>query len=184
MILMVNGAFGVGKSTVARLLRQALPGSVVYDPEWAGSVLMRLPAWIGLQGAGTDDFQDIALWRRSAVAGTKLFHRVARGPVIVPMAFSRRDYFDEIVAGMRALDSDLRIYCLRADMSTLLERLEGRGERLERGKDEWVVRKARACVDAHEDAHFGEPVDTERVPADAVARDILMRMGHSTDPRA
>ncbi len=38
MIVMINGSFGVGESTVAKLLRKALAGSVVYDPEWAGRV--------------------------------------------------------------------------------------------------------------------------------------------------
>ena len=60
MIVIINGSFGVGKTTVARLLRSALSGSVIYDPEWAGSALVRLPAWVRLQGAGTDDFQNIA----------------------------------------------------------------------------------------------------------------------------
>ena len=58
MILIINGAFGVGKTTVAALLHRALPGSMIYDPERVGSVLMRLPSWIHLRGRGTDDFQD------------------------------------------------------------------------------------------------------------------------------
>jgi chloramphenicol 3-O-phosphotransferase len=177
MILLINGAFGVGKTTVAGVLRRHLPGSVVYNPEWAGSVLMRLPSWVRLRGAGTDDFQDIELWRRSVVAGTKLFRAVTRGPVIVPMAFSRRDYFDEIVAGLRGLDGSLKVYCLRAPMATILARLERRGEKIAGAEREWVVRKARACVEAHEDAYFGEPVDTEAASATEVAREIIERLG-------
>src|SRR5688500_4339635 len=98
MIVMINGSFGVGKSTVANLLRRAFPGSAVYDPEWAGLILRRLPKWAKLKGSGTDDFQDIDLWRKSTVAGTKLFRFFASGPIIVPMTFSRRAYFDEVVA--------------------------------------------------------------------------------------
>ena len=101
MIVAINGSFGVGKTTVAKLLCKRLPGSVKYDPEWAGLILIRLPKWIGLEGSGTDDFQNIGLWRRSAVAGVRLFRRLASGPVIVPMTFSRRDYFDEVVTGIR-----------------------------------------------------------------------------------
>src|ERR1044071_5586680 len=111
MVLMLNGSFGVGKSTVARLLRGALKGSLIYDPEWAGSVLMRLPAWVGLKGAGSDDFQNIELWRRSAIQGVRLFRRLARGPVIVPMTFSSRAYFDEVTEGLRRHDAELRAFC-------------------------------------------------------------------------
>src|SRR5262245_62039840 len=97
MIVLINGSFGVGKTTIAKLLRNSLPGSAIYDPEWVGFVLRRLPKWIKLKGAGSDDYQDIVLWRRSAVAGVRLFRLFASGPIIVPMAFSRRDYFDEII---------------------------------------------------------------------------------------
>ncbi len=59
MIVMLNGSFGVGKTTVAKLLCQALPGSAIYDPEWVGYILKRLPKGMPLKGSGTDDYQDI-----------------------------------------------------------------------------------------------------------------------------
>src|SRR5215510_9250810 len=98
MIVMINGAFGVGKSTVAALLRDALPGSKIYDPERVGFVLRRLPGWIRLRGSGTGDYQDIDLWRRSVVAGVRLVRCISPGPVIVPMTFTHRPHFDEITA--------------------------------------------------------------------------------------
>src|SRR5262245_33948031 len=52
MILMINGSFGVGKTTIAKLLRASLPGSAIYDPEWAGFIFRRLPKWIKLKGSG------------------------------------------------------------------------------------------------------------------------------------
>jgi predicted kinase len=129
MIVMLNGSFGVGKSTVAKLLRDALTGSAIFDPEWAGIAMMRLPRWIKLKGSGTGDFQDINLWRRSAVAGVRLFRLFASGPVIVPMTFSRRDYFDEIVKGLRRLDLELKVFCLKASLPTVEKRLVARGTR-------------------------------------------------------
>jgi hypothetical protein len=177
MILIINGAFGVGKTTVAGLIRRAVPGSLVYDPELAGWALKRLSRWIHMRGAGTDDFQDIELWRKSAIAGARLVRVVARGPVVVPMAFSRRDYFDEVVAGMSVLDSTVRVFCLRAGMPTILGRLAMRGDDTSGDGSEWVVRKARACIIAHEDEHFGEPIDAEQRSAREVAQEILDRLG-------
>ncbi len=158
MIVMLNGSFGVGKSTVAKLLRRAIPGSVVYDPEWAGSVLMRLPRGM-FEGSGTDDFQDIVLWRKSIVAGVKLFRLAASGPIIVPMTFSNRHYFDEVVDGIRKNDSTTHLYCLRAPLAVLTERLSRRII----GSDEmaWVTRRNIECARAHRDPHFGEPIETE-----------------------
>lgn len=176
MIVIINGSFGVGKTTVANLLRHALPGSVLYDPEWAGLVLMRLPKWIGLTGSGTDDFQDLALWRRSAVAGTRLFRAFASGPVIVPMAFSRRDYFDEIITGIQGLDPELKVFCLKASISTIKRRLVGRGAKIEGPEAKWIARRVSECVEAHGDPHFGEPVETEGRGAREVAQDICRRL--------
>jgi broad-specificity NMP kinase len=176
MIVMINGSFGVGKTTVAKLLRDALKGSAIYDPEWAGIALMRLPRWVRLKGAGTEDFQNIGVWRRSAVAGVRLFRLFTSGAVIVPMTFSRRDYFDEIVVGLRHLDPELRVFCLKAGLPTIKERLVGRGTSIEGTGAEWIARRIIECAEAHRDAHFGEPVETEDRTANEVAGDILTRL--------
>lgn len=176
MIVMINGSFGIGKTTVAKLLRNSLPGSIIYDPEWAGSVLMRLPKSIKLQGSGTDDFQDIDLWRRSAVAGARLFRLFASGPVIVPMTFSRRDYFDEVVMGLKRLDPELRVFCLKAGLATIRKRLVQRKTQIEGPGSEWIARRIIECVEAHHDLYFGEPIDTEDRSARQVAEEIIQRL--------
>jgi hypothetical protein len=176
MIILINGSFGVGKTTVAKLLRRSLPGSAVYDPEWVGFILRRLPKWIKLNGSGSDDYQDIALWRRSTVAGVRLFRSLVSGPVIIPMAFSLRNYFDEVITGIEPLDSELRVFCLRASLATLKKRLVERGTRIEGPGSEWITRRLIECVEAHSDPHFGEPVDTENRSTLEVAEDLIKRL--------
>jgi len=173
---MINGSFGVGKTTVAKLLRGSLPGSAIFDPEWAGFFLRRLPRWIKLKGSGSDDYQDIALWRRSSVAGVRLFRLFVSGPVIVPMAFSRRDYFDEVITGIEPLDPELRVFCLKASLASLKKRLVDRGTNIEGPGSEWITRRIIECIEAHNDPHFGEPVDTENRSALEVAEDIIKRL--------
>ncbi|MCA1632052.1 MAG: tunicamycin resistance protein [Acidobacteria bacterium] len=173
MIILINGSFGVGKTTVAKLLRGSFPGSVLYDPEWPGLVLMRLPKWIKLKGSGTDDFQHVDLWRKSAVAGVRLFRLFASGPVIVPMTFSHRAYFDEVVTSLKRLDPELKVFCLRASLPTVRRRLVGRGTKIEGRGSEWIARRIVECADAHRDPHFGEPVDTEDRSAREVAEEII-----------
>lgn len=176
MIVVLNGSFGIGKTTVARLLRKAFRGSILYDPEWAGLVLMRLPKWTRLKGAGTDDFQDIHLWRRSAVAGIRLFRVLSTGPVIIPMTFSHRAYFDEVVTGLRAVDFDVRVFCLKASLTTVKRRLIERGVKIDGPGSEWMARRIVECADAHCDSHFGEFIDTENRSAREVADDIRERL--------
>ncbi|MBW2415202.1 MAG: hypothetical protein JRG76_11905 [Deltaproteobacteria bacterium] len=65
MIVLLNGAFGIGKTTVARGLRARMPGSGIFDPEMIGFVLRRLP------GVRVNDYQDLAAWRLLTVAGAR-----------------------------------------------------------------------------------------------------------------
>ena len=175
MILLINGSFGVGKTTVGRILRQRIAGSRLYNPEWAGSVLMRLP--VKFKGSGTDDFQDIGLWRKSVVGGIKIFRLIARDTVIVPMTFYRQDYLDEIVGEIRKFDSEVRIFCLQARFETILKRLEKRGEKIEDGESNWSVRKTKECIAAHKDENFGEAINTNEQNASEVADEILEKLG-------
>ena len=176
MIVMLNGSFGVGKTTTARLLRDALPGSTIYDPEWVGSALMRLPTWIKLKGRGTDDFQDIGWWRKSAVMGTKLFRVFNSGAIIVPMTFTDRDYFDEVSRGLKEIDPELRVFCLKASLPTIRRRLVGRESKTGGTEAEWLARRIVECADAHRDPHFGEPVDTEDRTAPQVTAQIIEKL--------
>jgi hypothetical protein len=177
MIVMINGSFGVGKTTIAKLLRSSLPGSVIYDPEWVGFILNRLPRWIKLNSSGSwDDYQNIVLWRRSTVAGVRLFGLFVSGAIIVPMAFSNRAYFDEVVTAIRHFDSEFRVFCLKASVATVKKRLAERGTKVEGPGSEWIARRIGECVEAHQDTHFGEPVDTEGHSARHVADDILKRL--------
>jgi AAA domain len=176
MIVMINGSFGVGKTTISKLLRRSLPGSAIYDPEWVGFVLRRLPKWVKLNGSGSDDYQDIALWRKSAVAGVGLFRLCASGAVIVPMAFSRRDYFDEVITGIEPLDPQLRVFCLKASLATVKKRLVERGTNIEGPGTEWIGRRIIECVEEHNDPYFGESINTENRSAREVADDIIKRL--------
>jgi chloramphenicol 3-O-phosphotransferase len=179
MVVLINGSFGVGKTTVAKLLRRALARSVIYDPEWFGFVLKRIPKRIYPENSKPDDFQHSKLWRASVAQGVRLFRLFGRGTVIVPMAFCDRGYFDEVVAGVTRFDRDLKIFCLRASLETIKQRLVGRGDLTEGAGSEWIARRIVECVEAHRDSHFGEPVETEnRTPAE-ICEEIVLRLGQS-----
>ena len=173
---MINGSFGVGKTTIANLLRAALSGSAIYDPEWAGMGLMHLAKWIKLKGSGTDDFQDLNLWRKSAILGTRLFRFFNSGPVLVPMTFSHRAYFDEVITGLKEVDPELRVFCLRASLPTVKKRLAERGTSVAGTEAAWIAGRNAECADAHRDPHFGEPVETEDRTAREVVAEILNKI--------
>jgi predicted kinase len=174
LVILLNGAFGVGKTTVARRLVARLPGSALYDPERIGYVLRRLPGFVPLRGRGTDDFQDLDLWRRLTVSFGRLGLRL-RPTLVVPMAFSNRAHLDEIRAGLAAVDARVLHFCLTARLAVVEARLR------ERGAAPWCFRRAAECCEAHADPFFAEQVATDDRTPDEVADRIAARIRERAD---
>ena len=62
---MINGAFGVGKTTVANKLLEELDNFMLFDPEEVGFMLQQvIPDDIKKLNEQTDNFQDLEMWRQ------------------------------------------------------------------------------------------------------------------------
>lgn len=157
MFVLLNGSFGIGKTTLAKRLARAVPGAAISDPEHVGYVLQRLPApLLGLKSK-PGDYQDMALWRRLIVTQARLTHWRAR-VVIVPMAFTDRGYFSALEEGLGKTAPVLKL-CLVASLSVVRARLDGRAAAEGRALGEFEIRRSAECVAAHEDSFFGLPLD-------------------------
>ena len=155
MILLLNGAFGIGKTTVARLLVKRLPRAVLFDPELIGIPLQRITR--------VADFQDLRVWRWLTLAAlriTRLFFR----NVVVPMAISNPAY---LIRGR-----DIVHVCLVAPPEVVRERLARRG----RDAGAWEHRRAEECCIAHRGPEFARQVNAERSPEE-IADEILRHAG-------
>lgn len=157
MILLLNGAFGIGKTTVARALVARLPRGVLFDPELIGMALQRVRR--------VDDFQDLALWRRLTIAGLRAT-RLVWPNVVVPMAFSNLAYLDEVRDGLRRFEPRVLHVCLVAPLAVVEERLRSRKA------EAWAFRQAAECCRAHARDEFAVHIDATRTPEE-IAGEIL-----------
>jgi predicted kinase len=169
MFVLINGSFGIGKTTVARELRALLPGSVIYDPEPVGVVLQRICL------RPISDFQNLRLWRYLTIAVPRGIAGVRR-PVIIPMTFSDIGYLEEIRAGLAASGQPVLHFCLTAPLAVVRQRLRDRGEPMEQSRWAWVHRRAAECCSAHRSAAFATHVAAESRPPSAVAADLAERV--------
>jgi hypothetical protein len=187
VIVFINGAFGIGKSTVASSLRRRLPRSAIFDPELVGFVLRPLPAWVPLAGRGTGDFQDMPSWRRFSILGIRAA-RAVRENVIVPMAFSNLAYLEQFLRGVERFDPVVRHFCLVAPLPVVLGRLAKRGADLADRDGVWQIRRARECCDAHQKREFAQHVSAEHRDPGEIASEIVDRISqasrdaHALDP--
>ncbi|MFB6557471.1 MULTISPECIES: AAA family ATPase [Streptomyces] len=179
MIIWINGAFGSGKSTLAAGLHQALPGSVVADPEDIGDLLRRTLS--GHPGR-LRDYQDYPAWRRLTTAYIGEIADHTGGYVIVPMTVLNPAYAAEMFAPLRSspglvhlvLHADPDVLGARIDSSEEFPGDEARSEAVR------AYRRRRApdfAAAAAAGMHAGDRViDTSDLPADAVLQAALSHL--------
>jgi gluconate kinase len=119
VIIWLNGAFGAGKTTLAKELHRRLPDAVVYDPEQVGRML-----WEWLPPGG--DFQHLPSWRELVVATALSLRRHHADTLIVPMSLIRDAYRAEILGGLADAGEEVLPVFLDADAGVLRERLNAR----------------------------------------------------------
>ncbi|MBI4639686.1 MAG: AAA family ATPase [Candidatus Tectomicrobia bacterium] len=175
MIIMINGAFGVGKTLIAEHLASILPNSMLYDPEEVGYMVRKITEGIRAGAEDTDDFQDIELWRTLTVDVAEQLHKKYKRTLIIPMTLAYLPYFRDIRAGFSRIDPALYHFCLTASVETIHERLEKRGDM----KGSWSFQQTSRCVQAFWSSEFAEHIDTEIRSLQGVVDIILNRVPFS-----
>lgn len=155
MFVLLNGSFGIGKTTTARALIAQLASASIYDPEPLGIAMQRASAWLGR--GRVEDFQDLPSWRRLIPWAARWRHR-AFDIVIVPMAFSNLAYFEGLADALSASAPVLKL-CLVAPVEVVRARLEARALAEGTAVDTWALRRADDCCQAHRAPAFGHPID-------------------------
>lgn len=170
MIIMINGAFGVGKTTTAQALNEELANSMIYDPELVGGMLRHiLPNDIKRAEATTGDFQDFVLWKELTVEMARRLVQHYQLHLIVPMTIRKPEYFDYIYNGFKSIDEQTYHFCLTASKETIHKRLKERGEQ----EGNWCFYQTDKCLDAYEKYNFGREIATENVNVETIIKFIL-----------
>ncbi|MEZ5558223.1 MAG: AAA family ATPase [Pseudomonadales bacterium] len=172
-VVLINGSFGVGKTTVARLVAARRAGTALFDPERIGYVLRRLPAWLPGSAKALDDYQDSPSWRRLVAFCAVRLARWRRSDLLVPMCFARKDYVDELAQAVRASGLDWVEICLTAELQIIYGRLRERGAFAVADGGAWLERKAAAACAAHAAPGYGIRIATDRLMPDETAARVL-----------
>jgi len=165
VIIWLNGAFGVGKSTVAEEMNRRLKESFIYDPEQAGYFLWdNFPEEMKRKG----NFQHIPLWREINYCVLKHINDHYSGVVIVPMTIYIRQYYDEIAGRLLRYGVSISPFILCASRQTIRNRLVvGRSD----AEDGWGARHIDRCLDAFETDIPGDKIITDDKSVEEVAEE-------------
>lgn len=170
---MINGAFGVGKTTIANTLQNEIEHSMIYDPEEIGYMLRNvIPIDIKRTESITGDFQDLELWKELTVNVAKRLITKYKINLIVPMTIRKIEYFRFIYNGFKSIDDQTYHFCLSASKETIYERLRLRGE--EEGN--WCFQQTDKCLEAYNQYDFGEYIDTEKASIIEIIQEIKEKL--------
>lgn len=171
MIVFINGPFGVGKTTAAKLLVEELPNAMLYDPEEVGYLLRSVLSSIEEH----HDFQDYSLWPKMVVefAG-HLVNEYGRD-LIIPMTLTDRGRFEYIVSGLREIDSNLHLFRLTASEGELRRRILSRPD--SEGGHEWCLSHVESGLKSARDPAFGAEINTDGRMPEEVAAEMLSSIG-------
>lgn len=171
MIIMINGAFGVGKTTISQLLNEQLENSMIFDPEEVGFMLRNiLPDYIKQIEKENGDFQNLHLWKKLTVQMAEVLIKKYNMTLIVPMTIWKEEIFTFIKEGFKGIDQATYHFCLTASEEIIHKRLRNRGE--EEGN--WCFQQTSKCLHAFETHNFDVYINTEnRSPKEIVERMLI-----------
>ncbi|WP_432575067.1 AAA family ATPase [Kineococcus sp. SYSU DK005] len=121
MIVWINGAHGVGKSTTSALVQQLVPGSRVLNAEKVGETLMDITPSLPTSG----NFQHWPPWRTLVVETAHRVLQYTGGVLVMPMTVLVQAYWREISEGLADHGIGVRHFVLHADQDTLRARIVG-----------------------------------------------------------
>jgi len=118
VIVWINGTFGVGKTTTARLVQHAVPKVRFWDPEEVGVMLRTVVSDIVVR-----DFQDWSAWRDVVVATGHAVVNQTGQDLVAPQTVLQRQYMQQIADGFAAHSLKLFHVLLDAPTECLRERI-------------------------------------------------------------
>ncbi|MEV4711836.1 AAA family ATPase [Micromonospora sp. NPDC049374] len=167
MIVWINGAFGVGKTTTAGLLMERLPDAKVFDPEYVGYLLTRFIT------SPTGDFQDLPLWRHLVVETMSGLAQQYPHIWVAPMSLINPAYREQILDGIRADGVEVREVVLTLPEEQLRARIDA--DQIDVAARQWRhdhVARALTSFAAVTGAHVVDASQPPEQVADAIAMSI------------
>lgn len=167
---MINGAFGVGKTSVSNCLAKNIKNSMIYDPEEVGLLLKNIiPREVMYDEEKTGDFQDFILWKKTVVMIAREIKEQYNSHLIIPMTIRKIEYFKYIFNGMEKLDNHIYHFCLTAPLDNIHSRLKQRGEI----PNSWAFLQTEKCLEAYKNYDFSEYIDTQNISIEEITQIII-----------
>ncbi len=164
MIVFINGPFGVGKTTTAKLLAEQISRAKILDPEDIGTMLQNTVGKI----KPVDDFQEYRAWSYLTVQAARLLLLAFKGPLIIPMTIANKERWLYLAGGMRSFDKRFIAVRLTCSEDELRSRILSRPDA--EGPHKWCLDHLNDGLQIMRDSDYGDEIRTDgREPQQVVA---------------
>ena len=160
MIIMINGSFGVGKTTTANSLLEHFPGSSLFDPEEVGFTLPKLP--------GVSDFQDNPIWKEKVVEAIREIHSSEK-TLIIPMTIHREENFDYITDHLKDIDPNFHHFTLLAPLDIVKSRIV---KRKDNPTTLFYNKELPTCVEKLQNDKYAKHIETDSRSTEEITQTI------------
>ena len=165
-IYWLNGAYGIGKSTVAECLANRLGKAYVFDTEEIGNAIRdNYPE----EARHSVIFEDYPLWRETNFKLLLDIYGKYDGDVIVPMTLLREVSYVEIIKRLRDAGVAVEYVFLDGDYKSIHDRILARGET----EDCWCMQNIELCLDAQRKDGNAKHIDAVHHSPEEIVRLIL-----------
>ena len=162
MIIWINGSFGVGKTSVAELLKNKIDHSIIYDPEGIGGFLS------DLFNHEKSDFQDYELCRTLNANILQNLSSIYE-TIIIPMTITNLNYYNEIIKGLENSGTEIKHFILSATKENIINRLDSR-----KNSTAWSYKQVDRCIKSFEKNEFGAKIiNTDNMTIEDVSTIII-----------
>ena len=167
MIYWINGAYGVGKTTVANLLKDRLNKAYIFDPELVGNAIRdNYP-----KEMFKDTFEEYPLWLETNYRLLSDIYSKYDGDIIVPMTLLKEESYLQIIKRLQDDGFNVIYIFLDGDEQILYHRM------VELGREEsdgWCVKHIPICLNVQKEERHARHINTaDKTPEEIV--DIILK---------
>jgi predicted kinase len=167
MIVFINGAFGIGKTTLAKGLVKAMPEAVLFDPELVGFMLREI---VGKRDP-REDFQEYPMWADLVVETARSLRSAYPHPLILPQCVWMPSVRERLEHGLAEVDPDLHLFCLLTEAPVVHRRLLRRGA----VPGGWEWSRTERCTQEHAKLEGWHRLDATIRPSELV-KQVLAKL--------
>lgn len=162
MIYWINGAYGIGKSTIAECLKKKLGKAHIFDAEEVGNAIRdNYPEEV----KHSMIFEDYPLWRETNYRLLLDISNKYDEDIVVPMTLVREESYLEIVKKLEDSGVSVKYIFLDGNYQTIHDRIIARGEK----EDCWCMQNINNCLEIQNNEQHAIHIKTAgKTPAEIV----------------